>query len=101
MPPAESICIINEVPERGKPETIVIIIHTWSLECFQLLTILVDKVLAARVTRSAFRQRLQSREFGLSRYAVAILSKLLQFRCEIRSKLGCPAGVEMEAVGEI
>jgi hypothetical protein len=24
-PPATSICIINEVPERGNPETIVII----------------------------------------------------------------------------
>jgi len=24
MPPAASICIINEVPERGSPETIVI-----------------------------------------------------------------------------
>jgi hypothetical protein len=30
MPPAASICIINEVPERGSPDTIVITVLTYT-----------------------------------------------------------------------
>src|ERR1700732_1089545 len=31
MPPEASICIMSDVPERGKPETIVIIFRRWQL----------------------------------------------------------------------
>ena len=30
MPPATSICIISDVPERGRPETMVIMSSLWT-----------------------------------------------------------------------
>ena len=30
MPPAASICIMSEVPERGRPETMVIMSSFWN-----------------------------------------------------------------------